>query len=136
MQQNGHEQPSAEESRATILLVEDERDLADVGATMLAGFGYEVKIAHSAAEALDVLNKGETINVVFADVRMPGGMSGIDLALIVQRRFPGLPVLLTTGYSDAAMDALARGFQLLHKPYYPESLRHAIKHLLISSRMR
>jgi ActR/RegA family two-component response regulator len=48
---------------------------------------------------------------------MPGGMNGLELAAVVRRRFPGITVLLTTGYSSSAQDAVRQGFEVLQKPY-------------------
>ena len=57
---------------------------------------------------------------------MPGGRNGLDLARALRRRFPGLPVLLTTGYSAAAQQAAAEGFPVLPKPYQRNALESAV----------
>jgi CheY-like chemotaxis protein len=81
---------------------------------------------NSAAAALDALAAGRTIDVVFSDVMMPGGMSGVDLAREVRRRRPDLPVVLTTGYIEVARTAMAEGLQVLVKPYQLETLARVL----------
>jgi DNA-binding LytR/AlgR family response regulator len=73
---------------------------------------------------------GETIDLVFSDIVMPGKLNGIELARAVRQRSPRIPVLLTTGYSAEAGEASAEGFAILAKPYRPERLHHAIRDLL------
>ena len=48
---------------------------------------------------------------------MPGGMNGVDLAHAIRARFPHMPVLLATGFSSSAQDAVRQGFEVLQKPY-------------------
>ena len=54
---------------------------------------------------------------MFLDIFMPGGMNGLQLAEMVRRLYPDMTVLLTTGYSSSAQDAVRRGFAVLQKPY-------------------
>jgi len=58
---------------------------------------------------------------------MPGGMNGLALAEAVRGRFPHIAVLLTTGYSSSAQDAVRRGFQVLQKPYDLPALERALR---------
>jgi len=58
---------------------------------------------------------------------MPGGMNGLDLAKAVRRRFPNIVVLLTTGYSSSAQDAVRQGFEVLQKPYDLAALERALR---------
>jgi ActR/RegA family two-component response regulator len=58
---------------------------------------------------------------------MPGGMNGLELADAVRRRIPNLAVLLTTGYSSSAHDAVRRGFEVLQKPYDLAALERALR---------
>ena len=94
----------------TILVVEDNPDVADVTATLLEQIGYRVLRAGNAVEALERIEGGEPIDLVFSDIVMPGGMNGIHLAQEVSERYPAIRVLLTTGYSDVAA-AARRGFR-------------------------
>ncbi|MFX8852515.1 response regulator, partial [Acinetobacter baumannii] len=84
---------------------------------MLAQLGYDVTRAASAAAALGALADGRPIDRIFSDIMMPGGMNGVELAREVQRRRSDVPVLLTSGYSEAAAEDAARaGVQILPKP--------------------
>ena len=65
-----------------------------------AKLGFESTVTHSAKEALERLAGGEKPKLIFSDIVMPGGISGIELARKVRDRFPELPILLTTGYSE------------------------------------
>ncbi|HEY7302013.1 MAG TPA: ATP-binding protein [Xanthobacteraceae bacterium] len=99
------------------LLVEDNAEVADVCHGYLRQLGYEVRRAESAQEALEVLENEPGIDLVFSDILMPGLMNGLDLAKSVRDRFPRLPVLLTTGYSSSAQEAVREGFVVLGKPF-------------------
>lgn len=107
-----------------ILVVDDSREAAALAGEALADIGYRVVIAHSAEEALARFDEahasGDAFKLVFSDVIMPGGANGIVLAEEVRQRDPGVPVLLTTGYSDEmsirapqaqAMDVLGKPFR-------------------------
>jgi DNA-binding NtrC family response regulator len=61
---------------------------------------------------------------------MPDGMDGLELAEIMKKEFPGVPVLLTSGYSDVAADAITKGFQVIRKPYRMEELGMWLRRLL------
>ena len=77
-----------------------QRCVAELAAGMLDELGFDAIVTHSAKEALERLAGGEQPKLVFTDVVMPGGISGIELARKVRDRFPELPILLTTGYSE------------------------------------
>jgi PAS domain S-box-containing protein len=111
-----------------ILVVEDDTVVAELAASMLAELGFEATVAHSAKEALERLAGGEKPKLIFSDIVMPGGISGIELALKVRRRFPELPILLTTGYSEQV--AGSHGFPVLQKPYELDSLAGAVGDVL------
>jgi PAS domain S-box-containing protein len=111
-----------------ILVVEDDIVVAELAAGMLGELGFEATVAHSAKEALDHLTQGDKPNLIFSDVVMPGGISGIELARKVRDRFPELPILLTTGYSEQV--AGTHGFPVLQKPYEIESLAGALGKVL------
>jgi len=111
-----------------VLIVEDDTFVAELAAGMLGELGFECTVAHSAKEALEQLAGGEKPKLIFSDIVMPGGISGIELAHRVRDRFPELPVLLTTGYSEQA--GRAHGFPVLHKPYEMEALASALGNVL------
>jgi CheY-like chemotaxis protein len=90
--------------------------------------GFEAIVVHSAKEALERLTNGHRPKLLFSDIVMPGGISGLELARKVRARYPELPVLLTTGYSEQVGGA--HGFEVLQKPYEYTSLAHAIGKIL------
>jgi CheY-like chemotaxis protein len=115
------------DNHGQILLVEDDDEVAALVTEMLAQLGYEVTRAASAAAALGALADGRSVDLIFSDVMMPGGMNGIELAREIKRRRSDIPVLLTSGYAEAAVrDAEAEGLQILPKPYQVEELAAAL----------
>jgi len=106
-----------------ILLVEDDNEVASLVRDMLEQLGYEVTRAASAVAALGALADGRSIDIVFSDVMMPGGMNGVQLAHEIRKRRSDIPVLLTSGYPGATLrDAEKEGLQILPKPYNIEEL--------------
>jgi two-component system, NtrC family, sensor kinase len=111
----------------TVLLVEDNGEVAEVGQAYFEQLGYRVRHAASAQAGLDIIEHEDRIDLVFSDILMPGGMNGLQLADAVRRRFPDVTVLLTTGYSSSAQDAVRRGFEVLQKPYDLAGLERALR---------
>jgi PAS domain S-box-containing protein len=111
----------------TVLLVEDNPDVASASASLLEQLGYTVRrVADAEAAVLDV--ERDSVDLVFSDIVMPGKMDGLGLARRLKEIRPNLPVLLATGYSDAA--ANARGeFSIIRKPYEIHQLSQAIAKL-------
>jgi CheY-like chemotaxis protein len=110
----------------TILVVEDNPQVADVSTMMLREMGYEVLRATRPSEALQVLCSRNDIDLLFSDIVMPGDMDGFALAQHVREKFPKLPVLLATGYSSAAAHTESQ-IPILRKPYDSEALGAAIR---------
>jgi signal transduction histidine kinase/CheY-like chemotaxis protein len=110
-----------------VLLVEDDDEVAALVQEMLLELGYAVTRAASAAAALGALANGRKIDVVFSDIMMPGGLNGVDLVREIRKRRDGLPVLLTSGYAEAAIPAAdAEGVKILPKPYQIDDLAAAL----------
>jgi two-component system, NtrC family, sensor kinase len=109
-----------------VLLVEDNTEVAEVTRSYLEELGYQVRHVESAWAGLELLERENGFDVVFSDILMPGGMNGLELADAVRRKYPKLAVLLTTGYSSSAQDALRRGFEVLQKPYNIAALERAL----------
>ncbi|MBW8744979.1 MAG: response regulator [Sphingomonas sp.] len=110
------------EHDATVLVAEDDEHVAELVSEMLRELGYKSKRGASAAEALRLLEETGPFDLVLSDMIMPGKMNGLELAQEVVRREPGTPVVLMTGYSEAAATAAAEGFPLLVKPYTIEAM--------------
>jgi len=123
-------QPASEaprQSAGTVLLVEDNADVADVAAGYLHQLGYRVRSVANAQAAIAALRLDPDVDLVFSDILMPGGRNGLDLARDVGDRFPDVPVLLTTGYSASAQEAVRLGLAVLQKPYALDDLRRHIR---------
>jgi PAS domain S-box-containing protein len=126
--------PAAEDVNAaetggsgTVLLVEDNPDVATVSSGLLEQLGYTVRRVANAEAALREIEL-DGIDLVFSDIVMPGKMDGLSLARHLKALRPGLPILLTSGYSDAALNV--RGdFPILRKPYEIHELSQAIAKL-------
>jgi two-component system, NtrC family, sensor kinase len=119
-------QPPLARRTGRVLYIEDNRQVAAVTEEMLGEMGYEVHRADDAHAALRILDGGDKFDLVLSDILMPGGMNGLDLARVIRLRFPMLPVLLTSGYSDGALEAERGGFTILAKPYRAGDLAEAI----------
>jgi CheY-like chemotaxis protein len=101
-----------------VLLVEDDDEVAAMVSRMLGRLGYRVRRVANASAALAALAENEKFDLVFSDIMMPGDMDGVELGREVRRRAANIPVLLTSGYADAASGhAEQEGFGLLRKPY-------------------
>jgi PAS domain S-box-containing protein len=137
-----HESPALSESRqfdldstarrralsGSILLVEDDDEVAALVIEMLHELGYRTTRTASAQGALGALADDRPVDLVFSDIMMPGSMNGLDLAREVKRRRPGVPVLLTSGYAGAAYrNAEAENIPVLRKPYEIDALDTALR---------
>jgi signal transduction histidine kinase/CheY-like chemotaxis protein len=117
-----------EDKKGSILLVEDDDEVAALVSEMLDELGYDVIRTASAAAALGALANGRAIDVLFSDIMMPGGMNGVELAREAHARLPDLPILLTSGYAEAAaLAAESEGVRILAKPYRIADLAAAIE---------
>lgn len=107
-------------TRGAVLFVEDDPLVREAVGQALRDCGFDVLAAGDGEQAVALLDGGARPAVVFSDIVMPGAVSGIDLATIVRQRFPRLPVVLATGYTERQV-ALP-GVQVLAKPYPIEKL--------------
>jgi CheY-like chemotaxis protein len=114
--------------------VEDNPQVAEVARSLLSERGHSVVHAETADEAIGILNSGLNFDLAFSDLVMPGERDGLDLARIIRERWPALPVLLATGYSEAASRAIDDGFTLIMKPYQPNALEVAIHQVTTADR--
>ena len=109
-----------------LLLVEDDEGVATLVSGMLTELGYNVTRVDCAAGAVAALEANPGFDIVFSDLVMPGEMDGIALAREIGRRWPSLPVLLTTGFSPGVAAAAQEGLTLLTKPYGIAALAAAL----------
>ncbi len=111
----------------TVLLVEDNPDVATASTGLLEQLGYSVRWVSDAEAALKELDR-DGIDLVFSDIVMPGKIDGLGLARAIKQKCPGLPILLATGYSEAAQNAPA-DCSILRKPYRLHELSRALSEL-------
>ena len=117
-----------------VLVVEDNEDVGQFSTELLRDLGYGIKWAANAREALAALEQDElAFDLVFSDVIMPG-MNGVELAVVIRERYPGLPVVLTSGYSSVLAEHAHRGFELIQKPYSVESLSRILRKAISDAR--
>jgi PAS domain S-box-containing protein len=115
--------------RETVLVVEDNPEVQEVAGLLLDQLGYRVFNVPSAAAALELLASGEAVDLVFTDVVMPGELDGVALARFIEEEYPGIPVLLTSGYAKA-WHTLEAGLPIVRKPYQLATLARAIRDAL------
>ena len=113
--------------RIRILVVEDNPDVGTFAEQLLTELGHEARLAGNADEALRLLEQNaQAFDLVFTDVVMPG-MSGIELGEEIRLRWPGLRIVLTSGYSHVLAQRGRHGFELLQKPYSVEGLTRVLR---------
>lgn len=104
----------------TVMVVEDQDEVREVAVGMLEELGYRVLTAKDGEQGLNLLRKVATVDLVFTDIVMPGGMDGPEFAGKARKMRPDLPVLFTTGYTEATVlhrSAIHSGRNLVTKPY-------------------
>ncbi|WP_181872702.1 hybrid sensor histidine kinase/response regulator [Billgrantia montanilacus] len=117
----------------TLLVVEDDVTVREYVVTQLEAAGYGVRQAKDGPSALAMLVADTTIQLIFTDVMMPGGMTGRDLAIAALRLRPDLKVVYTSGYTENAIvhnGRLDEGVRFLGKPYRPVALLRLIREAL------
>ena len=123
-------------ARETILVVEDDARVRQLTITRLKLIGYQVLEASDGPKALDILARGQAVDLVFTDLVMPGGMSGREVAMRARELKPGIKVLLTSGYAEELVhgDDLEREqLKVLRKPYHQADLVAALREALATS---
>ena len=119
-------------SSGAVLVVEDNPDVSVVSASMLEQLGYVVHTVPSANAALDALAK-DNFDLVVSDIVMAGDMDGMALARVLRTRKPDMPVLLVTGYSQAAAEAGSE-FTVLYKPFQLAEVSRIAARLIAEAR--
>jgi PAS domain S-box-containing protein len=125
--------PSHKGGGETILVVEDNPDVRRLVLRQLRDLGYEVIEAANGPQALQILDGGASIDLLFTDVVMPGGMTGRQLAEAAKTRRPDLKTLFTSGYTEDSILRLGKldpGVRLLSKPYRKHELATRIREAL------
>ena len=119
----------------TILIVEDDVRVRKLSETRLAALGFHCIGVSNADSAWKIVNAQEPIDLVFTDMVMPGKLSGYDLAKRIAAQHPGLPVLITSGFSESVLrdQDIGSEFVILRKPYRQADLAEAVYNALARS---
>ncbi|HKP57636.1 MAG TPA: PAS domain S-box protein [Polyangiales bacterium] len=116
--------------RELILVVEDDTNLRALTVELLHRLGYRTIAAGHGAGALELLRSERKISLLLADMVLPGGMNGAELARQVHEQLPGVPVLFMSGYTENAVihnGRLDPGVRLLEKPFSASALANAVR---------
>jgi PAS domain S-box-containing protein len=119
---------------ATILVVDDDQDVREVTVDMLSRLGYRILAAATGPEALAILRRDKSIDLLFSDVVMPAGMSGIELARAARRVRPDIGILLSSAHpGNTQAQPIHREFPFITKPYRPSTLGPRIVEVLAAA---
>ena len=123
-------QPQAHSAQPAVILVVDDDPLITMSTVdMLEDLGHTVIEAHSATKALSIVEQGAAIDLLVTDHAMPG-MTGMELARVLRKRRPDLPILLATGYAELPQDENDIDIPRLSKPYQQHQLASHVAKLL------
>jgi CheY-like chemotaxis protein len=125
----------AQSKRRTALVVEDDAELRWLTATLLEESELDIVECESAEAALAVmLLRGRDVMMIFADIRLPGVMDGVDLAREVKMRWPSLTVVLTSGNPGERLEQLPAGVHYMPKPWQPLDVLMVAERARLSAR--
>ena len=113
--------------RGTVLVVDDEAFVRMLVADVLDEAGYEVIEAADARTALKRLELAGDVQVLFTDINMPPGMNGLELAEQVHQRWPGIGLVVSSGYERPSDEQIADGGIFVPKPFRPEDIVRAVQ---------
>ena len=118
----------AQVQRVSVLVVEDEPLILDIVADELNDAGFEVLQATTGEEAVAILEKAQSVDLLLTDIRLPGVLDGWGVAERARQRFAGLPVIYVTGYSGEPARQVPDSI-LMMKPYRPSAVVKAAQGL-------
>jgi signal transduction histidine kinase/CheY-like chemotaxis protein len=119
-----------------VLVVEDDPQVLDFVSAQVESLGYEVTSARTAREALELLRRAPSFDVLFSDVVLPEGMNGVELSNLVHNEHPLTKVVLTSGYAEEVFTNSGRpapGTVILKKPYKKTELAQVLSAALEGS---
>jgi CheY-like chemotaxis protein len=116
-----------------VLVVEDEPLLRELSAYELQDAGYQVLEAAGADEALDILNSGRDVALMFTDVNMPGSIDGLELARRCHRRWPHMALVVTSGAGRIQPQDVPGEGRFLAKPYLLSELSRVVDRLVTAA---
>jgi PAS domain S-box-containing protein len=123
------------EARETVLVVEDDNRVRQLTIKRLKLIGYQVLEASDGPTALEILQRGAAVDLLFTDLIMPGGLSGREVARRARVLKPGIKVLLTSGYAEELVhgdDLQRERLKVLRKPYQQADLVAILREILAS----
>ncbi|WP_084730988.1 response regulator [Microvirga vignae] len=112
-----------------VLVVEDETLVRMFLTDFLDEAGFKVFEAVSADEAMALLQARPDIQAVITDIEMPGSMNGLELAKLIQERWPGVGVVLSSGRERPGPDDLSDRVAFVSKPYLPATVIQVIQQM-------
>ena len=118
-----------------ILVVEDDADILGSTSEMLSRLGYDVHCATNGTDAIQILKEDQKFDLLFSDILMPGGMSGVELAHEARRLSKDIKILLTSGYAADALErqGAAEQFPFIRKPFRRADLAQCLRSILHKS---
>jgi CheY-like chemotaxis protein len=117
-----------------VLVVEDEFLLSDMICGALRDDGFAVAAARNADEALDHIDSGKQVDVVFTDVNLDDGMDGATLARVVRARRPELPIVYSSGLTtEAGLRPMVSRSMFVPKPYAPREVSALLRRMTDSA---
>jgi PAS domain S-box-containing protein len=122
-----------------VLIAEDDESVRDTVVALFNDLGYRVLKAKDAQSALNIIESGMPVDLLFTDVVMPGPLHSTELARKARERIPHLAVLFTSGYTQNALSPggrLAPDVDLLNKPYSRDALARKVRHVLSNAAQR
>jgi CheY-like chemotaxis protein len=119
--------PTVPPTTASVLIVEDDRNVLDITSFVLESAGYPVLTAMNAEEALFMLKGHPEIGLILTDVNMPGTMDGIDLVRSLHASGHPVRCVVVSGDALHAADRLGDLAPFLAKPYDRRSLLRAVQ---------
>lgn len=113
-----------------VLVVEDDKDLRTLATKIVSSLGYHTLAASDGPAALAIMNGGAAIDVLFTDIVLPLGMSGMALATKARKQFGSLRVLFTSGYPGMEDRVVGKESAYLEKPYRRHDVAAHLQQLL------
>ncbi len=120
----------------TVLVVDDQAAVRAFTTKVLTRLGYQVVESEDAQSAQEILTNSDAVDLVVTDIEMPGSINGLELARIIEEKWPSVKLLLMSGYPDRAINELARSgkhykmLSLLSKPFEKPELARSVRKAL------
>jgi CheY-like chemotaxis protein len=116
-----------------ILIVEDNKMVAEIAALVLKNSGYSVIVKDDYHTAIDCISNRSDIALLFTDILLPNGRRGTEVARFARDKNKQLPIIFTTAFSDQDINSdfpLSDNVLFIQKPYRPSALKEAVRNLI------